>query len=241
MPRFYVNISLAPAQNINLPETVVRHIHVLRLREGDQITLFCGDGYEYQAILSAVGKRSVQVDIEAMQAVSRESSLWIGLAQSLSSSERMEFTLQKGVEMGVNVFQPITTERSAIRFSQDKAIRRLQRWQDIVMTACEQCGRNVIPEVRTIMSWAQWLDQPIQTDTKLILSLRNRVSLSRLPVASSLWLMAGPEGGFSEAEELQAQQKGWQSLNLGPRILRTETAALSAVAALQTSWGDYGE
>lgn len=150
MPRFFVDQPLIAGTELSLPDAVVRHVQVLRLNAGDALTVFNGSppDLEYPARILAVGKREVRVQLDAALAVSRESPLRLGLAQGISSGERMDFTLQKGVEMGVNVFQPLATQRSIVRLSGERADKRLARWRDIILSACEQCGRNTVPELR---------------------------------------------------------------------------------------------
>lgn len=240
MPRFFVAGPLAANLELSLPDTVVRHINVLRLREGDSITLFNGEGGEYQAVLRQLAKREVLCEISRFDDVSRESPLWLGLAQAISSGDRMEFTLQKGVEMGVSVFQPLATERSIVKLAGERADKRIARWQEIVVSACEQSGRNHIPEVLPIMSYTQWLQSLPPADVHLMLSPLGEKKLADIATAPArAWLMAGPEGGLSLAEEQAGLKAGWTPLRLGPRILRTETAALAAASAMQTVWGDY--
>ena len=239
MPRFYVELPLPAGESIALPDHIVRHVQVLRLREGDALTLFDGSGVEYPARLLRLEKRAAQVELGQPLTVSRESPLWIGLAQAISSADRMDLTLQKGVELGVNVFQPLATRRSIVKLNDERAARRVSRWREIVIAACEQCGRNTVPEVRPIMPFAEWLTQALPEQHKLILSVGGGDRLSSMSAPESLWLMAGPEGGFEPDETEHAQQAGWQPLTLGPRVLRTETAALAATAALQTLWGDF--
>ena len=240
MPRFFVDTPLHPHTALTLPDAVVRHLHVRRLTEGDSLTLFNGDGAEYPAVLRHVGRREAEVDITAQSVISRESPLPLFLAQGMSSGDRMEFTLQKGVELGIQVFQPLATQRSIVRLSGERADKRLLRWREIVLSACEQCGRNSVPEVRPILSLDAWLaSQVAQQGTRLLLSPQAGVRLRQLPAPASAWLLAGPEGGLTDAEEHAAIAAGWTALTLGPRVLRTETAALAAVAAMQLCWGDY--
>ena len=240
MPRFFVDTPLHPHTALTLPDAVVRHLHVRRLTEGDSLTLFNGDGAEYPAVLRHVGRREAEVDITAQCTISRESPLPLFLAQGMSSGDRMEFTLQKGVEMGVSVFQPLATHRAVVKLSGDRADKRVARWQEIVQSACEQCGRNVLPVVRPILSLSAWLDSPADdTAARLMLSPTGEGRLAALPPPAAAWLLAGPEGGLTDDEETAALQRGFVPLKLGPRILRTETAALAAVAALQARFGDY--
>ncbi|KMN37270.1 MULTISPECIES: 16S rRNA (uracil(1498)-N(3))-methyltransferase [Chromobacterium] len=240
MPRFYIDADLSVGQTLALPDTVVRHVQVLRLNAGDAITLFNGRGGEYSAMLDAVLKRDAHCRIEGFDDVSRETPIWMGLAQAISGGDKMEFTLQKGVEMGVSAFQPIAAERSIVKLSGERADKRVARWQEIVVSACEQCGRNSIPQVLPILSLEQWLKRLPDADARLILSPVGTQRLADIAAAPArAWLMAGPEGGYSAREEAAALDAGWTPLKLGPRILRTETAALAAVAAMQTVWGDY--
>ncbi|GGY12570.1 16S rRNA (uracil(1498)-N(3))-methyltransferase [Paludibacterium paludis] len=241
MPRFYLEGAIGVGETLSLPDDVVRHMHVLRLREGDEVVLFNGQSGEYAAKLVLLEKREALAQVGAFHPVSRESPLWLGLAQGISSGDRMEFTLQKGVEMGVNVFQPLAMERSVVKLAAERADKRVARWRDIVRSACEQCGRNLLPEVRPIMGMREWLEHSRGIGSRLVLSPYGDRTLSQQakPEDGRLWLMAGPEGGFAPSEEQAAFDAGWQPLKLGPRVLRTETAALAAVAALQTVWGDY--
>ncbi|WP_028535072.1 16S rRNA (uracil(1498)-N(3))-methyltransferase [Paludibacterium yongneupense] len=240
MPRFYVDASLATDTIVELSDDVLRHVQVRRLREGDELTLFNGAGGEYTARLLSMGKRAARCRIETFDPVERESPVWLGLAQGISSGDKMDFTLQKGVEMGVSVFQPVASERSIVKLAGERAEKRVARWQEIVLSACEQCGRNRVPEVRPILGLAEWLEISGIETTRLILSPLGRARLADIAVAPQrAWLMAGPEGGFSDGEEAAALAAGWTPLRLGPRVLRSETAALAAVASIQTVWGDY--
>lgn len=239
MPRFFVDTDFEVPSTLSLPDAVVRHVQVLRLKEGDALTLFNGRGGEYHAELTALGRRDAACRIVRFDPVSRESPLWLGLAQSVNSGDKMEFTLQKGVEMGVSVFQPLITERSIVRLSGDRADRRIARWQEIVIAACEQSGRNVIPEVRPLMTLKAWLADLPEADARLFLSPVGAARLTEIARPARSWLMAGPEGGFSGGEEAAALAAGFTPIRLGPRVLRSETAALATVSAMQTVWGDY--
>lgn len=241
MARFFVDIPLVCGNELTLPDTVLRHLQVLRLRVGDAFTLFNGRGGEYRASLLAIARREAVCRIESFSPDGRESPLWIGLAQAVSSGERMDFTLQKGVEMGVNLFQPLDAERSVVKLSGDRADKRIARWQEIVIAACEQCGRSEIPQVLPIQPVQRWLaEATAQADARLLLSPLGSGRFADLAHGPRrIWLMAGPEGGFTDKEERHALDAGWTPLRLGPRILRTETAALAAVASIQTLWGDY--
>jgi 16S rRNA (uracil1498-N3)-methyltransferase len=243
MPRFFCDLPLAVGRLITLPEATARHaIGALRLREGDEVSLFNGDGAEYLGTLSAQGKGAA-VRLNQRQQPERESNLHITLAQGISSAERMDLALQKSVELGVAAIQPLMMRRSVVKLSGEKAERRLRHWQGIVVSACEQCGRNQLPPVAEITEFLTWLPtQSQQSGAPLsyLLDPEAETSLSQLPIPNRpILLLAGPEGGFDPAERKAAIKAGCQAVRLGPRILRTETAALAALAAMQALWGDF--
>ena len=240
MPRFYLADALQPGQNISLPENVIRHLHVLRVREGEEITLFNGNGHSYPTRLLSLAKRQAVAEVLSEQAADNESPLAISLIQAVSSGERMDFTLQKSVEMGVTEIFPVTSARSIVKLSGERAEKRQERWQEIVIAACEQCGRNRIPTVHPLLPLPQRLQQLPQSDVHLLMGLHHPTSLKAIqPAPQRITLMIGPEGGWSPEEEAAAFQTGFQSILLGKRVLRTETAALAAIAAMQTLWGDF--
>ena len=239
MPRFYLPTDLAPNTTFRLPENIVRHIHVLRLNAGDAITLFNGTGNDFDATLQAIGKRHAECHITAQRQPENESPLQITLIQAISSGERMDFTLQKSVELGVRAIQPIISERCVVRLSGDRADKRVQRWQDIVIAACEQSGRSIVPTVLPIVSFSDYLRQ-MPPELHLMMSLRRATTLRDIaPAPQTLRLMIGPEGGWTPAEEQAALEAGVQTITLGKRVLRTETASLAALAAMQVLWGDF--
>lgn len=240
MPRFYVPAELNPAQVLELPDTVVRHLHVLRIKADETITLFNGNGHCYPARLTVLEKRRAHAEILSRETPSNESPLKITLIQAVSSGERMDFTLQKSVELGVTEIRPVISERSIVRLSGERADKRVARWQEIVIAACEQSGRNIVPPVLPLVSYREALAELPPADVRLLMSLNRARSLADSAAApQSLTFMVGPEGGWSEAEEEAAFAAGFQSVTLGPRVLRTETASLAAIAAMQTLWGDF--
>ena len=240
MPRFYLADALQPGQYISLPENVIRHLHVLRVREGEEITLFNGNGHSYPTRLLSLAKRQAVAEVLSEQTANNESPLAISLIQAVSSGERMDFTLQKSVEMGVTEIFPVTSARSIVKLSGERAEKRQERWQEIVIAACEQCGRNRIPTVHPLLPLPQRLQQLPQSDVRLLMGLHHPTSLKAIqPAPQRITLMIGPEGGWSPEEEAAAFQTGFQSILLGKRVLRTETAALAAIAAMQTLWGDF--
>lgn len=248
MSRFFVEKSFKVDELIDLPDEVIRHIQVLRQREGDIITLFNGKLHngaegEFQAQLVSLEKRRATALVTKFVATMRESPLVLNLAQSLSSGDKMEFTLQKAVELGVTIIQPLVTQRCVLKISADKEAKKMARWRDIVIAACEQSGRNVIPELRNIMTLNDFLSKLPQSSSeglRLLLSPTGAQGLRAIAgQPKNIWLMAGPEGGLTLQEESLVLDSGWQTLQLGARILRTETAALAAVSALQAKFGDF--
>jgi 16S rRNA (uracil1498-N3)-methyltransferase len=243
MPRFFCDLPLLPDSIVVLPDAVARHaVGVLRLRVGESVTLFNGDGAEFHGILENCGGKGATVRLLTRIDADRESPLQVHLAQGISSGERMDYTLQKAVELGVSAIQPLTMRRTVVRLSDEKAIRRRAHWQGVVNSACEQCGRNLLPPVAEIQEFVAWQrGQAKDGETlKLLLDPEGGVGLRDLPPPTSpIILLAGPEGGFDPAERKLAHAAGFQGLRLGPRVLRTETAALAALAALQAVWGDF--
>ena len=240
MPRFYVNFALSPDSVVELPDNVVRHLNVLRVKNTEEIVLFNGNGKAYPALPEVLEKRRASVRILREEATDNESPLNITLVQAVSSAERMDFTLQKSVELGVAEIRPVISERCVVRLSGERAEKRVARWQEIVVSACEQSGRNIVPKVLPLTTYAQALQQLPQETTKLLMSLNRAQKLRDVqPQSGKVVFMVGPEGGWTEKEEQQAFDAGFQSVTLGKRVLRTETASLAAIAAMQTLWGDF--
>ena len=240
MPRFYVDFALSPDSVVELPDNVVRHLNVLRVKNTEEIVLFNGNGKSYPAFPEVLEKRRASVRILREEAMDNESPLNITLVQAVSAAERMDFTLQKSVELGVAEIRPVISERCVVRLSGERAEKRVARWQEIVVSACEQSGRNIVPKVLPLTTYAQALQQLPQETTKLLMSLNRAQKLSDVqPQSGKVVFMVGPEGGWTEKEEQQAFDAGFQSVTLGKRVLRTETASLAAIAAMQTLWGDF--
>ena len=240
MPRFYVDFALSPDSVVELPDNVVRHLNVLRVKNTEEIVLFNGNGKAYPALPEVLEKRRASVRIVREEATDNESPLNITLVQAVSAAERMDFTLQKSVELGVAEIRPVISERCVVRLSGERAEKRVARWQEIVVSACEQSGRNIVPKVLPLTTYAQSLQQLPQETTKLLMSLNRAQKLSDVqPQSGNVVFMVGPEGGWTEKEEQQAFDAGFQSVTLGKRVLRTETASLAAIAAMQTLWGDF--
>ncbi|WP_127217826.1 16S rRNA (uracil(1498)-N(3))-methyltransferase [Neisseria meningitidis] len=240
MPRFHLPENLSVGQTVNLPDNIVRHLNVLRVRPNENITLFNGKGKAHAAQLTVLEKRRAEAEILREETADTESPLNITLIQSISSGDRMDFTLQKSVELGVTAIQPVISERCIVRLDGERAAKRLARWQEIVISACEQSGRNTVPPVLPIIGYREALDKMPSESTKLIMSINRARKLADIRQPSgAIVFMVGPEGGWTEQEEQQAFDAGFQAVTLGKRILRTETAPLAAIAAMQTLWGDF--
>ncbi|MDR9498002.1 MAG: 16S rRNA (uracil(1498)-N(3))-methyltransferase [Hydrogenovibrio sp.] len=248
IPRLYVPGHYQPEQSVELSEEQAHYLmRVLRLRAEHPLEIFDGQGQQASARLTPISKKQASARIEALSAVDRESPLTTTLVQSVSKGDRMDYSLQKAVELGVTAIQPVLTEHSMVRLSDDKAEKRQRQWQAIVIHACEQCGRTHVPEVRPLKTYQAWLNAlPADAETTnlpgLVLDPRATHTLSDLtPPAPQqpLCFLIGPEGGLSTAEIDQAVEKGLKAIALGPRVLRTETAGVALLAAMQTLWGDF--
>jgi 16S rRNA (uracil1498-N3)-methyltransferase len=238
--RLYCDLPLSPGAEITLPEAAARHaVTVLRLQPGDTLQLFNGEGGEYSASLVAAGKRETRVRLLAFHAAERESPLKITLALGISAGERMDYSLQKATELGVNAIQPLATERSVVKLAGERADKRLQHWQHVVIAACEQCGRNRVPAVAPVQKLYAYLAAVDRSQRRLLLSPDALTPLKQVPRSGAVVLLIGAEGGLAPAEYQAAEASGFEPVSLGPRILRTETAPVAAIAALQTLWGDF--
>ncbi|MBI1965412.1 MAG: 16S rRNA (uracil(1498)-N(3))-methyltransferase [Betaproteobacteria bacterium] len=242
--RIFVHGHLGAGGKCALPPAQARHVaRALRLRPGDAVTLFNGDGNEYGAEIERIGKDAATLNVTGGRAVDREAPFAVTLAQAVSSGERMDYTVQKAVELGVAGIQPLVSARNVVRLREERAVKRLAHWQAVVIAACEQCGRNRVPPVEPPLEFHAWLALTAKAQdgaAKLLLSPRAADSLHRLArPAAGVILLAGPEGGLAPEEERAAEQTGFHPVRLGPRVLRTETAAVAALAALQALWGDF--
>lgn len=245
-PRFHCPRPLAVGTRVDLPERVAHHASkVLRLRRGDAVTLFNGAGGEYTARIDAVEQARVSVDVHDWSARERESPLRLTLVQALQAGEKMDLTVQKAVELGVDRIVPVHSRRSVVRLEGERALRRVEHWRGVVAAACEQCGRNRLPEVVMPQSFDSWLARkPEAGSVRLMLAPDARQVLAKLPEpppGNSVELLIGSEGGFASEEVDLAVASGFLEVCLGPRVLRTETAALAALAAIQVLWGDFKE
>jgi len=238
VPRFFAPVQLSLGAEIDLPERVARHCAVLRLRRGNAVVLFNGEGGEFSAELTRVSRRDARAHVISRQTSERESPLVIALAQCVSSGDRMDATLQKSTELGVSRIVPIASERSVMRLSSDRADRRVAHWRNVVIAACEQCGRNHVPEVAAIIDFDGFLGQAAADGLRLLLAPDADRDLKRLEPPGKVTLLVGPEGGLAPEERQRAERRGFVAVRFGPRVLRTETAPLAAIAAMQALWGD---
>ena len=240
LTRCYVEHALHTGSELDLPENAANHlIRVLRLREGDPCVLFNGDGHDYQALVVSAGKRDARVRIESSQKLENESPLSITLVQGIARGEKMDLILQKATELGVAAVIPVEAERTEVKLDAARAAKRIQHWHSVMVSACEQSGRAVVPSLAPPTALAKL--QPLLAEDALRLTLdpQGQHGLRGLSLDSrSLVLAIGPEGGWSPRDRQVLEGFGFQGLRLGPRILRTETAGLAAIAALQAQLGD---
>ena len=241
IPRIYTESRLQPGMTLLLPEQAGEHVvRVLRLERGAVLVLFNGDGREYDAQLTTVAKRAVTAQITGMRDVHCESPLRITLAQSVARGEKMDWILQKATELGVACIVPLITQRTEVKLDDDRTQRRLTHWNHVIAAACEQSGRNRLPTLDAPLRLDRWLET-LGDDGALRLTLlpQGTVQLRELPsLDRGVLLAVGPEGGFSEQDIALLEQSNFLGLRLGPRVLRTETAGIAALAALQALHGD---
>jgi 16S rRNA (uracil1498-N3)-methyltransferase len=239
MPRFYCPQPLALGLDVTLPDTVAHHVQVLRLAPGEQITLFNGDGGEYSASLNHIAKRSVTATVRAHSARDAELPYAVTLAQALPEGSKMDWIVEKAVELGAAAIVPLAAQRCVVRLAPERAEKKLAHWQGIIVAASEQSGRNRLARLGVLQDYRHWITQQ-DLHRRVILSPRAEQSLAgwaRHQSPQALTLVIGPEGGLSEAEEQAALAHGALALGMGPRILRTETAGLTALATLNAIWG----
>ena len=243
-PRFHCPNDLS-ADDVDreyvLPDGVAHHaLRVLRLAVGDRVTLFTGAGGEFAATLLRADKRDAVVRIDAFDSVERESPLAVTLVQGIAANDAMDYALRKSVELGVAAIQPVLTSRSARVPDGERGEKRLAHWRQIVIAACEQCGRNRIPDVRETVALPRWLAARNTAVAGLVLSPTADTPIADAPrPRDALDLLVGPEGGFAPDEIARAQQAGMTAVRVGPRVLRTETAALASLSTINALWGDF--
>ena len=241
IPRIHHPERIHQLGSLALGEDAAGHVgRVLRMKEGQDVLLFDGSGAEFPATIAEVSKKNVTVNVTERIERSSESPLDLHLGQVISRGDKMEFTIQKSVELGVNTITPLISERCGVKLDTKRFEKKLAQWQKIAIAACEQCGRNTVPVIRPIMQLEEWCSEPSE-GLKLNLHPRAKYSINTLPEPiSKVRLLIGPEGGLSAEEIGMTEQYKFEETLLGPRVLRTETAALTAITALQVRFGDLG-
>lgn len=238
MPRFYCPQPLVNGSTVELPEAVAHHLHVVRLQPGAALTLFNGDGGQYRATLVETGKRRATALIDAHEPIEAEAPYPVTLAQGLPEGSKMDWIIEKAVELGVAAIQPLAAARSVVRLSGERLEKRQAHWHGVIVAASEQCGRNRLTQLLPMTDVQPWLAASAGT-TRILLSPRATESLAgwaRANAPQAVTLLIGPEGGLTPQEEDAAVAAGALSLSMGPRVLRTETAGLAALAVLAGAW-----
>ncbi|MEX2474501.1 16S rRNA (uracil(1498)-N(3))-methyltransferase [Marinobacter sp.] len=240
-PRIYTDSPLAEGTAAALDDNAAHHVgRVLRMQPGQQLRLFNGDGNDYTATILSAGKKQVEIEVAGQTPNTTESPLDIVLGQSLSKGDRMDYAVQKAVEMGVTRIVPLNTEHCDVKLKGDWEDKRLRHWQSVAISAAEQCGRARVPEIAPVMALNEWFDHTESCDLRLVLHHRTEQSLGSMNRPARIALMIGPEGGLSADEISAAESAGFLPVALGPRVLRTETAPVAAIALCQWLWGDIG-
>jgi 16S rRNA (uracil1498-N3)-methyltransferase len=240
-PRFHCPLPLAEGAEIALPDAAAHHAaRVLRLGAGDAVTLFGGDDGEFAARILRIEPRGVRVQVGPSQAADRESPLAVTLVQGLAAADRMDYAIQKAVELGVQAIQPVTTARSVGRLDAARASKRAVHWRQIAIATCEQCGRNRLPRLHPLLDFETWLAAAPDSVLRLMLTPDATLTLAGLaPPSGPIEMLVGPEGGLTSEEVAAALRLGFRALRLGPRVMRAETAGPALLAALNAQWGDW--
>jgi 16S rRNA (uracil1498-N3)-methyltransferase len=241
LPRFHVTEPLSEGLRLRLPASVARHVQVLRLQPGDELLVFDGQGSEWAAQVQAVARSEVWVQVGRRRSAQRELACAVTLAVAMPANDRMDMVVEKATELGVAVIQPLLTERSVLRLSGDRAVKKVAHWQAVAVAACEQCGRSVLPRVAPVAGLAQWLASlgdgaSAPPGLRLLLSPRAAAPLPVWPnAAPAVLALSGPEGGLTPDEEAAALAQGFAAASLGPRVLRADTAPLALLAHVALS------
>jgi 16S rRNA (uracil1498-N3)-methyltransferase len=239
MPRFYCSLPIAVGATFDLPSHIAHHIHVLRLAIGEAITLFNGEGGEYIATLTSIDRKRASVEIKTFSPREVELPYAMTLVQALPEGSKMDWIIEKAVELGATAIQPLAAQRCVVRLSTERAGKKMEHWQGIIAAAAEQSGRNRLPHLAEPADFQEWTRQH-DLHLRIMLSPHAEQSLSdwaRHHPPQAVALLIGPEGGFTEQEETTAVKNGVLALSMGPRVLRTETAGLAALTALNAVWG----
>jgi len=240
MPRIHCDLRLGPGAQFALDEDAAQHVaKSLRLKAGDALVVFDGRGGEYEATIQRIDRDRVDVKVGGLREAARESSLAIGLVQGLPEADKMDWIIQKATELGAAWIQPVTCERSVVRLSGERAARREAHWRRVAVAATEQCGRTRVTDVRPTLNFMSWIAAPSELARWVLEPGAPALGARAAPPPAPLELLVGPEGGFSERERDLLQSHGAQPVSLGPRVLRTETASVAALAAIHALWGDF--
>lgn len=241
IPTIYTQTDLADKIETELDSSSAHHIaNVLRMKQGDQLRLFNGSGYFFSASITQSSKKSVSVLIDSSEKSLTESSLHTHLGQVMSRGDRMDYAIQKSTEMGVNEITPLMSERCELKLKSDRESKRLAHWQQVAISAAEQCGRATVPKIHPVSSLEEWLNKQRDTGLSLVFHHRDTQNLAQIQSPPShVNLLIGPEGGLSEAEIEQAKQANFMACTFGPRVMRTETAPVACLSILQWLWGDF--
>ncbi len=238
-PRIYLPLATQAGTRLPLDENNATHLlRVLRMNEQDAVRVFNGQGYEFTARLCEVQKKSAQVELLDCLRHEPLPRLQLHLGQVVSKGDRMDFTIQKATELGISDITPLWSERCEVRLKGERLDKKMEHWRNVAIAACEQSGRTWVPTIHEPVYFLDWAAAR-QDDIRLLLHPHQQKPLRDYPLPASIALLVGPEGGFSDTEVEQAVQTGFAGLTLGPRILRTETAALAALSVLQFQWGDF--
>ncbi|SCK62248.1 16S rRNA (uracil1498-N3)-methyltransferase [Variovorax sp. HW608] len=235
MARIHCAVALASNSSLSLPPGAARHVQVLRMQPGDSLTLFDGSGGEYAATVERMGRSDVEVRVGEHSAIEREAARAVHLAVGMPANERMDWLVEKATELGVASIQPLMTAHAVLRLSGERADKKRAHWEAIAIAACEQCGRNRVPKIHPVQTFANWLAASSADPGRFVLSFAqgSRPLRDVAPnEGADAWVLSGPEGGLSNAEESDAIERGFVPVSLGPRVLRAETAALAALASL---------
>ncbi len=238
-PRIYTPENLVLNSRLDLDSQASTHlVKVLRLKEGAELRLFNGDGCEYLAHITVAGKKNAQVEIRDVLSTEANVSFPIHLGQVVSKGDRMDFTIQKATELGITDITPLWSERCDVRLKGERLEKKMEHWKKVAISACEQSGRNQLPTIHPAMNYHDWACS-VESEIKLVLHTRDQKPLAEIKAPASVALLVGPEGGITDEEVELCLQQGFTGLTLGPRILRTETAALAALSLFQYLWGDF--
>lgn len=239
MPRFHADLPITTGAELALPAGPARHVQVLRMQPGEEITLFNGLGGEWQARITYMGRQEVRVEAIAHDPIERELARPVLIAACMPANDRFDWLVEKATELGAHAIRPLMSERTVLRLSGERAAKKRDHWQGVAIAAAEQCGRTRVPQIEPVQSLADWLDRSANTPSRWILSLRDArplparlISLNSTGADQPLTLLSGPEGGFSPAEEERARRCDFLPVSLGSRVLRAETAPLAVLAAI---------